>query len=103
MKKLIVLLILITVSFAGFAQTGNSKMPVAKSDTAQQPKYTCPMHPEVMSDKPGKCPKCGMDLVKAKIYSCPMHPDVVSNKPGKCSQCGKYMTEAKASAKAKKE
>jgi len=24
--------------------------------------YTCPMHPEVMSDKPGKCPKCGMKL-----------------------------------------
>ena len=26
--------------------------------------YTCPMHPEVQSDKPGKCPKCGMNLVK---------------------------------------
>jgi hypothetical protein len=26
--------------------------------------YTCPMHPEVISDKPGKCPKCGMELVK---------------------------------------
>ncbi len=26
--------------------------------------YTCLMHPEVISDKPGKCPKCGMDLVK---------------------------------------
>ena len=25
--------------------------------------YTCPMHPDVISDKPGKCPKCGMDLV----------------------------------------
>jgi Cu(I)/Ag(I) efflux system membrane fusion protein len=25
--------------------------------------YTCPMHPEVSSDKPGKCPTCGMDLV----------------------------------------
>lgn len=25
--------------------------------------YTCPMHPEVKSDKPGRCPKCGMDLV----------------------------------------
>ena len=28
--------------------------------------YTCPMHPEVTSDKPGKCPKCGMDLVEEK-------------------------------------
>ncbi|CAN5429220.1 hypothetical protein BH09BAC3_BH09BAC3_06840 [soil metagenome] len=26
--------------------------------------YTCPMHSEIKSDKPGKCPKCGMDLVK---------------------------------------
>ncbi len=25
--------------------------------------YSCPMHPEVKSDKPGACPKCGMDLV----------------------------------------
>lgn len=25
--------------------------------------YTCPMHPEVISDKPGECPKCGMDLI----------------------------------------
>lgn len=28
--------------------------------------YTCPMHPEVTSDKPGSCPKCGMTLVKKK-------------------------------------
>lgn len=26
--------------------------------------YTCPMHPTVMSDKPGACPVCGMDLVR---------------------------------------
>lgn len=26
--------------------------------------YTCAMHPEVKSDKPGKCPKCGMNLTK---------------------------------------
>lgn len=26
--------------------------------------YVCPMHPDVTSDKPGKCSKCGMDLKK---------------------------------------
>jgi len=25
--------------------------------------YTCSMHSEVISDKPGKCPKCGMELI----------------------------------------
>lgn len=26
--------------------------------------YTCPMHPQIVQDKPGTCPVCGMDLVK---------------------------------------
>src|SRR5258708_36667858 len=26
--------------------------------------YTCSMHPQVVQDKPGSCPICGMDLVK---------------------------------------
>src|SRR5690349_24696040 len=26
--------------------------------------YTCPMHPTVISDKPGTCPVCGMELVR---------------------------------------
>jgi multidrug efflux pump subunit AcrA (membrane-fusion protein) len=25
--------------------------------------YTCPMHPQIVRDQPGKCPICGMDLV----------------------------------------
>jgi hypothetical protein len=29
--------------------------------------YTCTMHNEVLSNKPGKCPKCGMTLVKQKM------------------------------------
>ncbi len=28
--------------------------------------YTCPMHPEIMQDKPGMCPECGMQLVPTK-------------------------------------
>lgn len=29
--------------------------------------YTCPMDPEVKSDKPGDCPKCGMHLEKKTL------------------------------------
>jgi hypothetical protein len=73
-------------------------------DAAEIVKYTCPMHPEIITNKPGKCPKCGMTLVKvasqkvkeeskkanaikAEVYTCPMHPDVKSDKPGKCPKC----------------
>lgn len=31
--------------------------------------YTCPMHPEVREEKPGRCPKCGMFLVEAEVKS----------------------------------
>ena len=34
-----------------------------QTDYNQQATYTCPMHPEVKSDQPGNCPKCGMKLV----------------------------------------
>jgi CopA family copper-resistance protein len=33
--------------------------------------YTCPMHPEVQMDNPGKCPKCGMNLVKKTLKASP--------------------------------
>src|SRR3990167_2840823 len=34
--------------------------------TKQKQTYTCPMHAEVQSDKPGACPKCGMKLVPSR-------------------------------------
>lgn len=65
--------------------------------------YTCPMDPEVVSDKPGDCPKCGMHLVKkesapaaAPVYVCPMHPAVVSDQPGKCPKCGMDLVKREA-------
>ena len=30
---------------------------------SEQTKYTCPMHPQIVQEAPGKCPICGMDLV----------------------------------------
>jgi len=64
--------------------------------------YGCPMHPEVVSDEPGRCPKCGMKLMAtapATTYGCPMHPDVVSDEPGRCPKCGmKLLATAAAGA-----
>lgn len=34
--------------------------------TATVKKYSCPMHPAVVSDKPGKCSECGMELQENK-------------------------------------
>ena len=31
--------------------------------------YTCPMHPQIIRDKPGNCPICGMQLVKKETDS----------------------------------
>ncbi|HEU4900905.1 MAG TPA: multicopper oxidase family protein [Actinomycetota bacterium] len=55
--------------------------------------YACPMHPEVTSDQPGRCPKCGMKLLATQApaptaYACPMHPEVISDQPGHCPKCG---------------
>ena len=64
MKKIILLLFVITAGTATFAQ--KSKSVPFKADTAYQAAYTCSMHPEVVSNKPGKCPKCNMELKEKK-------------------------------------
>jgi FtsP/CotA-like multicopper oxidase with cupredoxin domain len=57
--------------------------------------YTCPMHPEVVSEEPGRCPSCGMKLMAmTPTYLCPMHPEVVSDEPGHCPSCGMKLLPA---------
>ena len=61
--------------------------PAAMPETAGPVTYACPMHPEVTSTEPGRCPKCGMKLLASPAptvtaYACPMHPEVVSDRRG---------------------
>ena len=65
--------------------------------------YTCPMHPDVVSDEQGHCPKCGMKLLASAApggYVCPMHPDVVSETPDHCPRCGMKLLPAAVVAQA---
>ena len=43
--------------------------------TESEGQYTCPMHPEVVSDEPGNCPKCGMHLVPLEQNGVTSHSD----------------------------
>ena len=69
--------------------------------------YTCPMHPEIETDKPSACPKCGMALEPAAPpmpatieYTCPMHPEIVQDGPGNCPICGMGLEPQTGSAEA---
>jgi hypothetical protein len=79
----------------------------AQADTSKVAKevYTCPMHPEVVSDKPGKCPQCGMNLVKASSKAA---SDTTQTKctsasgHGRCSCCGEKADHKKTGAATKR-
>lgn len=51
-------------AFDAPAATAVAEAAKAAGRAAPEGVYSCPMHPEVVSATPGKCPKCGMDLVK---------------------------------------
>jgi len=62
MNKLILLVLTLFFQQTLYAAHGDHN----KVENLRQIIYTCPMHPEVRSNKPGNCPKCGMKLVVQK-------------------------------------
>jgi len=60
------IVLIISLAFLSIVILGcNGKDPKAEQKVEIIPDvYTCSMHPEIIRDKPGKCPICGMELVK---------------------------------------
>ena len=65
MKNSILTLVLVASLVFAISACSNStqKSTAVESTNAKTEIYTCTMHQEVRSDKPGDCPKCGMKLV----------------------------------------
>ena len=103
-------LTIIIISFAALLlsacseDSSNVDMPATdkmdKNETAVEhaekhlaPNYVCPMHPQIIRDKPGNCPICGMDLIKKEAeakkekkilyWVAPMDANYRRDEPGK--------------------
>lgn len=73
LTAIVLITIAATAAFliAGCTGSGNNDHVSQTGDPAAQNnekavQYTCSMHPEVVQDKPGDCPKCGMKLVEKR-------------------------------------
>ena len=81
---------------------GQSSVPMSNESAVehsvkhQDSKYQCPMHPNIVKDKEGSCPICGMTLIpveqdkpvakkekKLLYWVAPMDPNYRRDKPGK--------------------
>lgn len=99
-KKLsVIILAVIAVSFiavyytsVGYSESvSETALNTSLNNIAAADVYTCPMHPEVTSDKPGECPKCGMDLVLKTDDNKNMNKDCMD----KCKDKGCNMDDCK--------
>jgi hypothetical protein len=86
MKKLKGILSVTVLLFAVMTACQPAKVSDEKSDANESidstsaghktnVQYTCPMHPEVVADAPGVCPKCGMDLENVSGDTVGIHND----------------------------
>ncbi len=102
---ILALALILSYSHFAFAKTPSHKKSAKEHIEKKVRHWTCSMHPEVKSSKPGKCSICGMKLMpvheeehsdseKDQHWTCSMHPEVKSSEPGKCSACGMKLTPA---------
>ena len=61
--KLFISLLLVLLLFSCKEKTETTTTTASAHNHNEQTKYTCPMHPQIVRDQPGKCSICGMDLV----------------------------------------
>lgn len=99
MNRTLILAAVLIAALPLLAACGGREGPVATETALEHAEkhldasYQCPMHPEVTSDAPGRCPICGMDLVKTAsaqpgprnplFYRHPHDPSVTSPVPRK--------------------
>jgi len=95
----LIIVLLVIVGFVGYMLMRPHHSINSTNNAAI--KYHCPMHPNFISDKPGECSICGMDLVPIQeeavsmgqgekpntkiMYKSTMNPDEISEEPGKDS------------------
>ena len=73
------------LSFAVFGQDSATQKAKVQKQKSEKVTYSCPMHPGMVMDKPGKCTTCGMVLASSKkeqmkmkemnMYTCSLHPN----------------------------
>ena len=96
----------------GWLSATSSPTSESSANATEAVEYTCPMHPEIRQDAPGKCPICGMTLVPVEKpqaakpeavestaqnderFICPMMCTDPSSEPGKCPVCAMDLVKA---------